>query len=90
VVSDVAPSADEAIAKVLNEADPEGRWEWRISGCTGRPATRRSNRTSTPCAWASNKARGQAKRYIWGGGFIAARKVRFLHASMRVMLLNPG
>ncbi len=30
-----------------------------------------------------------AKRYVWGRGFIAARKVRLLHASMRCMLLNP-
>ena len=29
------------------------------------------------------------KRYVWGRGFIAARKVRLLHASMRCMLLNP-
>lgn len=30
-----------------------------------------------------------AKRYVWGKGFIAARKVRLLHASMRCMLLFP-
>ncbi len=28
--------------------------------------------------------------YIWGRGYIAAKKVRMLHASMRYMLLNPG
>lgn len=28
--------------------------------------------------------------YIWGRGYIAAKKVRMLHASMRFMLLNPG
>lgn len=30
-----------------------------------------------------------AKRYVWGKGYIAARKVRLLHASMRGMLLFP-
>jgi hypothetical protein len=30
-----------------------------------------------------------ARRYVWGRGFIAARKVRLLHASMRCMLLFP-
>jgi hypothetical protein len=29
------------------------------------------------------------KRYVWGRGFIAARKVRLLHAAMRTMLLHP-
>lgn len=28
-------------------------------------------------------------RYLWGRGFIAARKVRLLHAAMRYMLLHP-
>lgn len=30
-----------------------------------------------------------AQRYVWGRGFISARKVRLLHASMRCMLLFP-
>ena len=29
------------------------------------------------------------KRYLWGPGFVATRKVRLLHASMRFMLLHP-
>jgi ER-bound oxygenase mpaB/B'/Rubber oxygenase, catalytic domain len=29
------------------------------------------------------------QRYVWGRGFVAARKVRMLHASMRVMLTEP-
>jgi hypothetical protein len=29
------------------------------------------------------------RRYVWGRGFIAARKVRMLHAAMRCMLLEP-
>ncbi len=29
------------------------------------------------------------RRFVWGRGFIAARKVRLLHASMRCMLLHP-
>lgn len=28
-------------------------------------------------------------RYVWGKGFISARKVRFLHSSMRFMLMRP-
>jgi hypothetical protein len=29
------------------------------------------------------------RRYVWGKGFISAKKVRFLHASMRFMLTHP-
>lgn len=29
------------------------------------------------------------KRYVWGKGFISAKKVRFLHSSMRFMLMRP-
>ena len=33
--------------------------------------------------------RADPQRYLWGPGFIAARKVRLLHASMRYLLQNP-
>ncbi|MGR9116317.1 MAG: oxygenase MpaB family protein, partial [Gammaproteobacteria bacterium] len=35
------------------------------------------------------RLRGKPKRYIWGKGYITAKKVRFLHASMRFMLTKP-
>jgi len=89
VVQDLAPSTDAIIASVLNAVDPLGQWLWinqrlqRSAGDAGTP----------PDAAAVTKAftvsQQQAKRYIWGSGFIAARKVRFLHASMRFMLLHP-
>jgi hypothetical protein len=37
----------------------------------------------------SDASGAPGKRYVWGRGFIAARKVRLLHASMRCMLLHP-
>ena len=35
------------------------------------------------------QAPAKPQRYVWGRGFLAARKVRLLHASMRAMLLRP-
>ena len=29
------------------------------------------------------------RRFLWGRGYITTKKVRFLHASMRYMLLHP-
>jgi hypothetical protein len=90
VIQDYAPCADKVFAKVLNEADPGGRWEWRghrlHRGATGSECVLDEHAVRSEF----NSALSQAKRYIWGGGFIAARKVRLLHASMRVMLQNPG
>ncbi len=33
---------------------------------------------------------GSADRYLWGRGYVTAKKVRFLHASMRYMLTHSG
>lgn len=37
----------------------------------------------------TGQAPARPQRYVWGRGFLAARKVRLLHASMRAMLLQP-
>jgi hypothetical protein len=38
---------------------------------------------------AAHEAGPEARRYIWGSGIVSARKVRYLHAYIRFMLLNP-
>ena len=35
------------------------------------------------------KAKPKRKRYLWGRGYLAAKKVRALHAAMRLMLKHP-
>lgn len=42
--------------------------------------------TTTP----SLESRPAPRRFLWGRGYIAAKKVRFLHSSMRFMLMRPG
>ena len=34
------------------------------------------------------RLRNKSKRYLWGKGYINAKKVRFLHAAMRYMLIQ--
>ena len=36
-----------------------------------------------------NREKQKPKRYLYGKGYITAKKVRFLHATMRFMLTNP-
>jgi hypothetical protein len=36
------------------------------------------------------RLRDKSKRFVWGRGFVAARKVRLLHSAMRAMLIDPA
>ena len=90
VVHDVEPNADALMADALNEVDPEGQWTWEH-----HRLRRRAGESARPIDAAEAQRRfqaqrQQARRYLWGGGIIAARKVRFLHAAMRQMLMNPA
>lgn len=90
VMRDHAPCANDVMAQVLNEADPDGQWEWQ-----GHRLHRGAGECDCPLdAHAVRRgfvaATSQATRYIWGAGFVAARKVRLLHSSMRLILQNPG
>jgi hypothetical protein len=38
----------------------------------------------------AGKPGDESGRYLWGKGYMTAKKVRFLHAAMRYMLLNPS
>jgi len=89
VVQDVAPNSDAMMAAALNTVDPAGQWAWinqRLQRGAGDAGTPPDAAAVLNAFMASQQ---QAKRYIWGSGFIAARKVRFLHASMRFMLMHP-
>jgi hypothetical protein len=89
VVHDVEPNTDALMADALNAVDPEGQWTWqhhrlrRLAGDAARPVD------AGEAQRRFYAERQQAKRYLWGGGIVAARKVRFLHAAMRQMLLSP-
>jgi hypothetical protein len=90
VVHDVEPNTDAAMADALNAVDPDGQWRWehhrlrRQAGESLRPID------AAEAQRRFHAGRQEAKRYLWGGGIVAARKVRFLHAAMRQMLLNPA
>ena len=93
VFKDFDGEGDKVWGIALNEADPDGKWKVRGGKLV---------RTAGPGGAVDQKAiaaraqrliadrRLKRRRYIWGPGYIAARKVRFLHATMRYMLMNPG
>jgi hypothetical protein len=88
VAHDVEPNSDEIIAGVLNAMDPLGLWVWQNHRLR-RTGEGDSPLTAATVQQAFEDSRKQAKRYIWGGGIISARKVRFLHSAMRHMLQHP-
>jgi hypothetical protein len=66
--------------------DPEGDW---TAAHGGRLARASGEASPELAARVEEEARKRRKRFLWGRGFLAARKVRFLHASIRFMLQNP-
>lgn len=92
LVHDVMPDSDDVFLKSLNES-VGGQWEQQGDKFVQVSADAKTQ----PDAEAQKKAAHTGYRvaagrnaYIWGRGYIAAKKVRMLHASMRYMLLNPG
>jgi len=89
VLQDYVPDEERLYLEVLRELDPKGEWQ------RGRGALVRSTGASRESSELEDRveqevaSRRRAKRFLWGRGYLTARKVRFLHASIRFMLLNP-
>jgi hypothetical protein len=78
------------LTTALNRLDPEGGWVQQ-----GQTLVR--TQTSVPPPLDPDQVKtmacqlgAQPRRYLWGKGYIAAKKVRFLHATMRYMLTHPN
>jgi ER-bound oxygenase mpaB/B'/Rubber oxygenase, catalytic domain len=88
VVADMDPHTDQRMVDVLNKLDPGGGWKWvghTLQRSAGTGAAVDVNRVRREF----DAMQGPPKRYLWGPGVVVTKKVRFLHASMRFMLLNP-
>ncbi|MGZ8190126.1 MAG: oxygenase MpaB family protein [Methylococcaceae bacterium] len=89
VVKDAAIQYDALLLQALHNLDKEGKWHQ-----IGHQLVRRAGETKSPVdqqllEQEIERLRGKRKRYLWGKGYITAKKVRFLHASMRYMLKHP-
>lgn len=91
LINDLPEDLDGFIAEALNRSDPDANWTW-----DGR-TLRRLNQTGQKhdpqeILKQANSIRPAPQRYLWGKGLVSAKKVRFLHASMRSMLsgANPA
>jgi hypothetical protein len=78
----------EHLCTTLNRLDSDGGWR-RVG-----PSLVRTQATAHPLGAQQIMAlacrlRPTPKRYLWGSGYMATKKVRFLHAAMRFMLTQP-
>ncbi len=87
VIEDVQTGYEKLVVETLNAIDPSGNWK-QDGGQIRATATGRESVEIDLAQFTERfqQAQGRPKRFIWGAGFIAAKKVRFLHASMRYML----
>lgn len=89
IVEDAEFEDDKLLLKALQNLDRDGQWQ-REGQCYCRSAGEAEAALDPKSVRAEiEKLRGKPRRYVWGKGYIAAKKVRFLHASMRFMLTHP-
>ena len=89
IIEDINYDDDKLLEQALKNLDREGNWQQQ-----GRLCHRESSHAGVALKQQDVQAEvdrlsAQSKRYIWGKGYLAAKKVRFLHASMRFMLNSP-
>ena len=90
ILDDMDHSAEQHFADAINKMDPDGQWEKH-----GHSMVRKKIKANHVDIDELNKQLDandeskNTKRYLYGKGYITAKKVRFLHATMRFMLMNP-
>ena len=89
IVKDTVIQYDALLLQALHNLDAEGKWYQ-----AGHQLVRSAGEPASPVdqqllEQEIERLRGKRKRYLWGKGYITAKKVRFLHASMRYMLTQP-
>ena len=77
------------VCTALNTCDPAGGWMRQgdaiVKSNSTAPAALDPQQVQTMVGHLGTPP----QRYLWGKGYIAAKKVRFLHAAMRLMLTHP-
>lgn len=90
ILDDVTPTHEELLVAALEALDPDGKWIAqgpRIVRTAGPAAPDQGpTKEEIEAKVEALQAERGKERFIWGPGYIAARKVRMLHASMRFML----
>ncbi|MGR9045165.1 MAG: oxygenase MpaB family protein [Gammaproteobacteria bacterium] len=90
IIDDTDFEDDKLFLKALQHLDRAGHWQ-KQGRCFCRTGESEAPEIAPQQLHAEiERLRGKPKRYIWGKGYLTAKKVRFLHASMRFMLTQPA
>lgn len=88
LVTDVPAGAlAEELLRECVQRQPYAGWAWRGDHLGPQPGSAAIDRAGVAVMVRATHA--TRPRYAWGAGVVSARKVRFLHASMRYYLLHP-
>jgi hypothetical protein len=89
VLTDYVPEEERLYLDTLQELDAQGDWKRAPRGGFVRGAGDGGEVSGLGTRVEQEVAkRKPVNRFLWGRGFLTARKVRFLHSSIRFMLLN--
>ncbi|GEM_PF-744518 len=89
IVEDSDYDENRLLIDALRKLDKKGNWKQSGHCCSRESTTKVKGLDKDAVNAEIKKMAEKPTRYIWGKGYLAAKKVRFLHASMRYMLTSP-
>ncbi len=90
IIPDADISDNALYLQALQNLDADGQWQCQEQCLCRTAKTPPPDIDARRIEQEIQRLRGKTRCYIWGKGYLAAKKVRFLHASMRFMLTNPA
>ena len=94
VVEDIGDGFRTSFERALKQLRPEGQWSWKQGEFHWHgeqsDLPEWDEILQTMEGQAGNTGGLSPRRFLWGDGLVATRKVRLLHAAMRYMILNPA
>ena len=88
LLDDAEYNHDKLLLDALKKLDPEGSWGQEGQSCDKINGKGHAQLDPQDVHEEVARLRSNSKKYLWGKGYINAKKVRFLHSSMRYMLIQ--
>ena len=90
ILEDAEYDDDKLLLAALKNLDAESGWSQKGPCCKKTKDKGESQLDPQDVHDEVERLRDKSKRYLWGKGYINAKKVRFLHAAMRYMLIQEN
>lgn len=90
VLDDAEYDHDKLLFEALKNLDADGRWDQKGRSCHKTADGGDTQLDPQHVHDEVERLKENSKRYLWGKGYINAKKVRFLHAAMRFMLIQDN